>query len=173
MRTGRPRGFTYLWLLFVLALGGVALAALGEQALTRARREREAELRFRGEAIAAALGRYAETTPVGHLPLPQRLDELLEDRRFPKPRRHLRELYADPFTGRADWELVWGEAARVTAADGEAGAASTGPKLGGSGIVGVRSRSERRLLATAGLGETATAHDRIFRATVMPGVHEE
>lgn len=168
MRTGSPRrgaGFTYLWLLFVLALGGVALAALGEQALTRQRREREAELRFRGEAIAAAIGRYAEATPVGHLPLPQRLDELLADRRFPTARRHLREVYADPFTGHADWEPVLGQAAVAVAAMAAAGPASA-PL--GSGIVGVRSRSPRALLAT--VNGHATAHDWVFLApTTQPG----
>lgn len=150
----RQRGFTYLWLLFALALGGVALAALGEQETTRQQREREAELRFRGEAIAAALGHYAQTTPLGHLPLPQRLDELLADRRFPAPRRHLRQLYDDPFTGRPDWELVLGQAAIAA----EAGASAPV----GSGIVGVRSRSSRRLFATA--GGRATAHDWVFNA---------
>jgi type II secretory pathway pseudopilin PulG len=162
MRTGevprRSRGFTYLWLLFALALGGVELAALGEQELTRQRREREAELRFRGEAIAAALGRYAEATPAGHLPLPQRLDDLLADRRFPRAQRHLRQLYADPFTGQADWEVVVGQAP-VAAASGVAGDA----QAIGSGIVGVRSRSARPLLATA--NGHATAHDWVFLAT--------
>ncbi|MFG6489832.1 type II secretion system protein [Roseateles sp. BYS78W] len=158
MRTGsaRSRGFTYLWLLFVLALGGVALAALGEQESTRQQREREAELRFRGEAIATALGRYAEATPVGHLPLPQRLDDLLADRRHPTPRRHLRQLYADPFTGQPDWELVLGRATVAVAAEGAASATA------GSGIVGVRSRSSHRLMATAGHHDTA--HDWVFTA---------
>lgn len=176
MPTGEPapkrrqvRGFTYLWLLFVLALGGVALAALGDQALTRQRRDREAELRFRGHAIAVALARYADRTPVGQLPLPQRLEDLLDDRRFPKPQRHLRTLYADPFTGRADWELVWGEAARV-AADGD-GAGP--PPAVGAGIVGVRSTSTRRLLATAGLKADATAHDWVFLAQQPRGTPAE
>jgi type II secretory pathway pseudopilin PulG len=139
----RSRGFTYLWLLFALALGGVALAALGELETTRQQREREAELRFRGEAIAVALARYAEATPAGQLPLPQSLQELLADPRFPAPRRHLRELYADPFTGRPDWELVMAEAVPA-GADGAGGAAATPAR---PGIAGVRSRSERRLFA--------------------------
>lgn len=163
----RPRGFTYLWLLFALALGSVALAALGEQELTRQRREREAELRFRGEAIAAALGRYAERTPVGRLPLPQQLDNLLDDRRFPQPQHHLRRLYADPFTGRADWEPIWGLAAPAAApaAPGPARATADPPVRG---IVGVRSASTRRLLASNG---HATAHDWIFLApTTAPAV---
>lgn len=155
MPTGSAsRGFTYLWLLFALALGGVALAALGEQELTRQRREREAELRFRGEAIAAAIGRYAETTPVGHLPLPQHLEELLADRRFPLARHHLRRLYADPFTGQADWEPVLGQATVAMEADSAASAPAA------SGIVGVRSRSRRALLAT--FDGHATAHDWVF-----------
>ncbi|MCY4757327.1 type II secretion system protein [Pelomonas aquatica] len=156
----RSRGFTYLWLLFALALGGVALAALGEQEQTRQRREREAELRWRGEAIAAALASYAEHTPVGHLPLPQSLDELLADRRFPRPQRHLRQLYADPFTGKPDWELVLGQAA--VAADVESKGRSAAKPLTGSGIVGLRSSSTRRLLATA--GGHPTAHDWVFVA---------
>jgi len=151
-------GFTYLLLLFMLALGGVGLAALGEREQTRQQREREAELRFRGEAIAAALGRYAEITPVGHLPLPQRLDDLLADRRFPKPQRHLRQLYADPFTGHADWEPVLGQAAVAPDKEGAASA----PATTATGIVGVRSRSARRLFATARGG--ATAHDWVFAA---------
>jgi type II secretory pathway pseudopilin PulG len=171
-RTGRrrERGFTYLWLLFVLALGGVGLAALGEREQTRQQREREAELRFRGEAIAAALERYARATPLGHLPLPQTLDELLADRRFPKPQRHLRQLYADPFTGKPDWEPVMGQAAVVADASGSpaadaanaATAQATPDTATGTGIVGVRSRSSRPLLATA--GGRSTARDWVFIA---------
>lgn len=157
MRTG-SRGFTYLLLLFALTLGGVGLAAMGEREQTRQQREREAELRFRGEAIAAALGRYAEVTPVGHLPLPQRLDDLLADRRFPKPQRHLRQLYVDPFTGQADWAPVMGLAAVATSSE----AAASAPAATATGIVGVRSRSARRLFATARGG--ATAHDWVFTA---------
>jgi type II secretory pathway pseudopilin PulG len=163
-RGPRQHGFTYLWLLFALALGGVGLAALGEREQTRQQREREAELRFRGEAIAAALGRYAAATPLGQLPLPQRLDELLNDRRFPKPQRHLRQLYDDPFTGRPDWEPVLGQAV----ASGEAAASAPAR----SGIVGVRSRSSRRLFATA--GGRNTAHDWVFTAaTTAPSTPPE
>lgn len=152
------RGFTYLWLLFVLALGGVALAAVGELEQDRQLREREAELRFRGEAIALALGRYAEQTPLGQSPLPRRLEDLLADPRFPKPRRHLRQLYTDPFTGRADWELMQGQA---PAAAGPGGTLVQVP-----GIVGVRSRSTKALRAYA--EQHKTAHDWAFTAAPLP-----
>jgi hypothetical protein len=37
---------------------------------------------------------------------PASLQNLLTDERFPVPRHHLRRLYPDPMTGRADWTLV-------------------------------------------------------------------
>ncbi len=157
MRTGEQwpshgaRGFTYLWLLFVLALGGAALAMLGVQQQTQVRRELEAELRFRGQAIAEGLARYAERTPIGSARLPQRLEDLLDDRRFPKPQRHLRQLYTDPFTGRADWVLIWGEAPLPI---DEAEPPSPKPTIAPAaqtGIVGVRSAATRHLLSTAWL----------------------
>lgn len=164
MPTGSPRpprraarrGFTYLWLLFVLALGGVALAAVGELEQDRQLREREAELRFRGEAIALALGRYAEQTPLGQPPLPRRLEDLLADTRFPKPRRHLRQVYTDPFTGRPDWELMFGQVPMTTGPDARL--------VQATGIVGVRSRLNKALRAYA--QQYKTAHDWVFTATL-------
>jgi type II secretory pathway pseudopilin PulG len=104
MPTGRQRGFTYLLLLFVLALLGAGLATLGQRWQTLAQRERETELLFRAGEIRRALQSYAAASPDGALP--RSLDLLLEDRRSDPPRHHLRRLYADPFTGRADWLLL-------------------------------------------------------------------
>ncbi len=107
----RPRrrlssGYTYLGLLFMLALGGAGLARYGEVAATAAQRERERELLFRGEELQHAIEAYARATPAGHGRWPRTLHELLEDKRHPKPRHHLRRIYTDPFTGRADWALL-------------------------------------------------------------------
>ncbi|MBT9493349.1 MAG: type II secretion system protein [Paucibacter sp.] len=186
MRTGRAgpadnRGFTYLWLLFVVALGGVALATLGQRQQTVQQREREAELRFRGDAIAKAIGAYVRASPAGSNSLPQRLEDLVEDKRSGKVQRHLRRLYTDPFTGRADWELIQGQLAlQPPAQDGAideseqlmhkksaVGAAPPGPSVNtplgsaslsgeqgtalASGIVGVSSRSNALLMATGAL----------------------
>lgn len=107
------RGFTYLVMLLVLALGAAGASALGTQWRAAAQREREAELLFRGRQIAQALGRYAAATPQGQPRAPERLDELLEDRRGDTPLHHLRRLYADPFTGRADWQLITDASGRV------------------------------------------------------------
>jgi type II secretory pathway pseudopilin PulG len=169
----RSAGFTYLWLLFVIALGGVALAALGQQQQTIQQREREAELRFRGEAIAAAILSYVEQSPDGNKALPTRLEDLLEDRRHLPACRHLRRLYTDPFTGRADWVLLQGHLpqpvpADAIAVDPDAGAMSStnnSSVVQLAGVIGVSSRSQAALMATgaAQTGAGASAGARIPR----------
>lgn len=111
MRTGE-RGFTYLWLLFLLAAGGAALAAAGQRWSAIMQSERERELIFRGEQIAEAIAAYRGAQGAGAARWPASWDELLEDRRGPALRRHLRRAYADPFTGEADWEPILDEEGR-------------------------------------------------------------
>jgi hypothetical protein len=53
---------------------------------------------------------------------------LIEDRRFAIPVRHLRRIYIDPMTGRADWQFVHA----------------------GAGITAVHSSSTRKVLKTRG-----------------------
>lgn len=100
------RGFTYVGLLLAVALAGVALALAGQVWSTHAKREREAQLLFAGNQFREALKSYSTNVPVGTKPFPTALQELVEDRRGPVLRRHLRRLYADPMSGRPDWGLV-------------------------------------------------------------------
>jgi len=111
--TGRQRGFTYLWLLFILAASAAGLAAIGQRASIAVQRDRETELMFRGHEIAHALAAYRSATPGAAKSLPTSLQELLEDRRGTLPVRHLRRVYADPFTGQPDWVLVMTDDDRV------------------------------------------------------------
>jgi len=103
-------------MLFV-ALLGAGLAAYGELASHAAQREKEAELLFRGEQYRDAIASYYKKEQR----YPKALQDLLEDKRYPMPVRHLRRLYRDPITGEDDWGL--GEAP-------------------GGGVMGVHSRSQ-------------------------------
>ena len=126
---GRQRGASYLLTLFMVAAMGFGLAHFGTLWSTAARKERETELLFVGGEFARALASYRSAVPGETVPGPRRLEELLEDPRFPFPRRHLRRLYRDPVTGAADWVLERREGY----------------------IVGLRSRSAAPALKSAGL----------------------
>jgi type II secretory pathway pseudopilin PulG len=98
-------GFTYIGLLFWVAVVGAGLAVMGEVWHAAAKREREQDLLFVGEQFRRAIGTYYESSP-GTKHYPRRLEDLLADARAPVLRRHLRRIYPDPMTGKADWHLV-------------------------------------------------------------------
>lgn len=126
----RQQGFTYMGALFFVVLLGSALALAGELWSTQAQREREEELLFAGRQIRQAIASYYDGVPAGQQRrFPARLQDLLEDKRWPVPRRHLRRIYIDPMTGAADWVLL---------------SAPSG------GLLGVRSRATLRPLKRTG-----------------------
>lgn len=99
-------GYTYLLLLFGVAAMGLITAVAAESWGALAQRERERELLFAGNQYREALRRYYEAVPDATQRYPARLEDLLEDTRFPGVRRHLRRIYPDPMTGQADWVLL-------------------------------------------------------------------
>src|SRR5437763_602967 len=99
------RGFTYLGVLLVVALMGFGLAAFGVLYSHASQREKERELLFVGEQFTNAIASYYNKSP-GAKVYPKKMDDLLEDKRFPMPQHHLRRVYNDPMTGKADWALV-------------------------------------------------------------------
>lgn len=108
MRRCRARGqqgFTYLGMMFLIVLMGGSLAAAGQLWSTASQQARERELIWVGSQYARALRSYYRSSP-GVAEYPQRLEDLLDDRRNLKPLRHLRRLYPDPITGSTDWGLI-------------------------------------------------------------------
>jgi type II secretory pathway pseudopilin PulG len=100
-------GFTYLGLLFAIALSAGGLGVAASLWSTEAKREREAQLLFVGDQIRAAIGAYYEKAPdpASHA-FPPSLDDLLEDKRWPVRRRHLRKVFLDPMNNRPEWGIV-------------------------------------------------------------------
>jgi type II secretory pathway pseudopilin PulG len=126
MVAGRNRGFTYLTVLFAVAILGGGLALVGELWHTAAMREKEARLLYAGSQYRKAIERYYLSGPRQY---PRELAQLIRDPHHPGTVRHLRKLYPDPITGKDEWGLV-------RAPDG--------------GVMGVHSLSEERPLKSAG-----------------------
>lgn len=122
----RQGGFTYLFLLFTIAIVSVGLVGAASVHHYTERRQAEAELLRIGREFQAALASYRAVGSTREFPLT--LDELLEDERGGVLHRHLRKIHRDPVTREAEWGLV---------------------RIGGR-IVGVHSLSTARPIKVAG-----------------------
>jgi len=132
------RGFTYLGILIIVMVMGMGLAAFGTIYSQTAQRDKEAELLFVGEQFRDAIQSYYLKGP-GVQAYPKKLEDLVEDKRFPMPMRHLRRIYPDPITGSTDWGLV--------------------EAPGGGGIMGVYSRSEEKPIKQANFSARQAAFE--------------
>jgi len=128
-RRARAAGFTYIGVLVLVAMMGMALALASELWHTAQKREKEQELLFIGNQFRRAIAMYSANGG-GNL---QRLEDLLKDPRIPGVRRYLRKIYRDPMTGSTEWGLV---------------------KSGGDVITGVYSLSGDEPLKQAGFNAT-------------------
>lgn len=107
LRACRQRGFSYLWVLFLVAFLGVGLTVAVEIEATATQRDKEKELIAIGRQFRTAIGRYWEIQlPDNRHEYPATLGDLLEDKRLPGVKRHLRKLFVDPMTGQAEWGIV-------------------------------------------------------------------
>jgi type II secretory pathway pseudopilin PulG len=100
---GTSGGFTYVALLAAIVIIGITLSATGKYWSNVMRREKEDELLFRGLQYRTAIERYY-VARAPHM-LPNSVDDLLKDGRFPQARRHLRQAYTDPITG-GEFEII-------------------------------------------------------------------
>lgn len=99
------QGFTFIGILIIVALSGIALSIVGIVWHQSLQREYEKELLFMGDQYRTAILSYYESTPSGAKQYPKTLDDLILDKRYPVVKRHLRKLYADPISKQA-WGLV-------------------------------------------------------------------
>ncbi len=100
------QGFTYLALLFAVAIAGAVFAAIGVVWSQANQREKEAELLFVGNQFRQAIAVYYQRTPGTLKRYPQKIENLIEDGRYLATQRYLRKLYADPMTGKTEWGFV-------------------------------------------------------------------
>jgi len=100
-------GFTYLILLFSIAILGIGLATTGVIWSTESRLAKERELEFIGQEFVRAIDSYYNSTPGDVKTYPQTLEELVNDTRFLFTKRHLRKIYMNPFNNDNRWELIY------------------------------------------------------------------
>jgi len=106
-RHRRSGGFTYLSLMIVIAIIALVAASAIKLGSVLQRSMAEQELLDIGAAFSNALKSYADATPPGMPAQPPSLKDLLKDPRFPGTRRHLRKIFVDPMTGKAEWGIVY------------------------------------------------------------------
>jgi type II secretory pathway pseudopilin PulG len=126
-RGSKQRGFTYLAILAALTLLALSTNGVMTYVSQQAQREREDDLLRTGQVFVQAINDYYLASPGSVRKLPQQLEDLLDDKRQVSIRRYLREIYRDPTTNKADWDLVRG-------ADG--------------GVYGLRSRNDQGPIRT-------------------------
>jgi len=100
-------GIVLLTVMVFIFVTTLAAGTMVQSYQSQRQRENEEELLFVGAQYRKAIAAYYNTVPLGRArTLPTSLDSLLEDVRSPTPRQHLRRLYPDPMTGKADWDLI-------------------------------------------------------------------
>lgn len=123
------RGFSYVVVMFLVAIVSIVSVRALETTLTNERRDKETELLWRGQAYRDAIRDYYVNSPGSVQSYPQQVSDLLYDARFTVPRRPLRKAYLDPMMEDGQWELVRNAAGR---------------------LIGVRSRSALKPVKRAG-----------------------
>ena len=135
-------GFTYLAVLVLVVVTGIAISGVGRYWSTLQMREAEKSLLYRGNRIRLALESYYNASPGGAKTLPRRLEELLADPRVGGVRRHLRRIYRNPLSRDGRWTLV---------------------RTSGGRIRGVYAKSDRKPLKRSGFRRGDEAFEKAKR----------
>ncbi|RMH33395.1 MAG: hypothetical protein D6690_12245 [Nitrospirae bacterium] len=133
----------YIITMFIVVMIGIALMVIGQQWSVVMKREREAELWFRGNRVKEAIERYVADYDVMKSVRPHRYPQTLQELTT-LPKRYLPVVYQDPITG-DDFELI----------------------KSGTDIRGVRSRSLDVPFDQVRFKHAKTYHDIRFEAMPM------
>jgi len=119
MRSGNSQaGFSYLLLLTWLTIMAIMLLKSQDHLATEVRQQQEEQLLFVGDQIRNAIKSYrgdsgnTDGKPNDEIRnkdscFPVNFEQLIFDKRNLKSRFHLRRLYLDPFTQKANWVKIF------------------------------------------------------------------
>jgi hypothetical protein len=136
-------GFAYLAVLFLVAAVALSMSVVTQDTALQLKREKEQDWYFVGNQYKQAIASYYHQSPDGLKMLPKQVDELLLDKRFVAPVRHLRKAYRDPLTNQP-WELI---------------------KSSQEQLIGVRSNQQQSILSTSLLQKIQTEQDELGENT--------
>lgn len=106
MRSRTDSGFTYVIVMFAVAVAAIVATRAMEGNAASQRVVRESELLYIGAIYRDAIRSYHDNSP-GLVPTyPESLGDLLEDKRMSTLRRHLRKQLRDPMTEDGKWGEV-------------------------------------------------------------------
>ena len=109
----KQTGLAYLAVLFLVAAIAVSMAVVTQNQDTQLKREIEQDWLYVGKQYQRAIASYYQLSPNGLKALPNSVDDLLTDKRFVAPVRHLRKAYLDPLTNQ-HWVQLFNEDNQLT-----------------------------------------------------------
>ena len=96
---GNQDGMTYLFVMMLVVFMTISLLGMTQQWSVIMKRDREAELLFRGNRIKDAIDRYVADYEIQKATRPNRWPRTLEELTNKSPKRYLQRAYSDPITG--------------------------------------------------------------------------
>ena len=104
-RLTNQAGVTYLFVMLLVVAMSISLMVVTQQWSVIMKRDREAELLFRGTRIKEAIERYVADYEIQKATRPNRWPRTLEELTKKNPKRYLQAAYTDPITGK-DFDLI-------------------------------------------------------------------
>jgi hypothetical protein len=98
-------GVTYLFAMMLVVFMSISLMGVTQQWSVIMKRDREAELLFRGTRIKESIERFVADHEVQKATRPNRWPRTLEELTKKSPKRYLQAVYTDPITG-GDFDLI-------------------------------------------------------------------